>query len=101
MLSNAYINGLKVDLGRVEARQEQESTVLGPNHPQYLRTMAEVQGLRDKIKSETKKLVAGLGNAVEQSRRREHEPRDKTVIIKKHHDRDYGPDRKVIIDHDD
>jgi hypothetical protein len=32
---------------------------------------------------------------------REHEPRDKTVIIKKHHDRDYGPDRKVIIDHDD
>ena len=32
---------------------------------------------------------------------REHEPRDKTVIIKKHHDRGYGSDRKVIIDHDD
>lgn len=30
---------------------------------------------------------------------KEHEPRDKTVIIKKEHDRE--PDRKVIIDHND
>ena len=28
---------------------EQESAVLGPNHPQYLRTAAEVQGLREKL----------------------------------------------------
>jgi len=71
VLSNAYINGLKVDLGRAEGRLEQESAVLGPNHPQYLRTTAEVQGLREKLKSETRKLVAGLGNAVQQSRKRE------------------------------
>ena len=49
VLSNAHINALKVDLGRVEARLEQESAVLGPNHPQYLRTAAEVQGLREKL----------------------------------------------------
>ena len=71
VLSNAHLNALKVDLGRVEGRLEQESAVLGPNHPQYLRTAAEVQGLREKLKSETQKLVAGLGNAVQQSRKRE------------------------------
>jgi chain length determinant protein EpsF len=71
VLSNAHLNALKVDLSRVEGRLEQESAVLGPNHPGYLRTTAEVQGLREKLKSETRKLVAGLGNAVQQSRKRE------------------------------
>ena len=71
VLSNAHLNALKVDLSRVEGRLEQESAVLGPNHPQYLRTTAEVQALRERLKSETRKLVAGLGNAVQQSRKRE------------------------------
>lgn len=71
VLSNAHLNALKVDLSRVEGRLEQESAVLGPNHPQYQRTTAEVQALREKLKSETRKLVAGLGNAVQQSRKRE------------------------------
>ena len=73
VLSNAHINGLKVDLARVEQRREQESTVLGENHPGYQRTLAEITGLREKIKDEVKKLVAGLGTAVEQSRKREEE----------------------------
>jgi succinoglycan biosynthesis transport protein ExoP len=71
VLSNAHLNALKVDLSRIEGRLEQESAVLGPNHPQYLRTTAEVQALRERLKSETRKLVAGLGNAVQQSRKRE------------------------------
>lgn len=71
VLSNGHLNALKVDLSRVEGRLEQESAILGPNHPQYLRTTAEVQALREKLKSETRKLVAGLGNAVQQSRKRE------------------------------
>jgi len=71
VLSNAHLNALKVDLSRVEGRLEQESAVLGPNHPGYLRTTAEVQALREKLKAETRKLVAGLGNAVQQSRKRE------------------------------
>ena len=73
VLSNAFINGLKVDLGRVESRIEQESAVLGPNHPQYLRSQAEAQNIRSKLQSETKKLITGLGNAVEQSRKRERD----------------------------
>jgi len=73
VLANAYINGLKVDLGRVESRIEQESSVLGPNHPQYIRSQAEAQLIRSKLQTETKKLIAGLGNAVEQSRKRERD----------------------------
>jgi succinoglycan biosynthesis transport protein ExoP len=71
VLSNTHLNALKVDLSRVEGRLEQESAVLGPNHPQFLRSSAEAQALREKLKSESKKLVAGLGNAVQQSRKRE------------------------------
>jgi len=71
VLSNAYLTGLKTDLGRIEGRIEQENAVLGPNHPQVLRSAAEAQGLREKLKSETKKVLAGLGNAVQTSRKRE------------------------------
>jgi len=73
VLANPYINTLKTDLGRIEGRIEQENATLGANHPQVLRSAAEVQGLREKLKTETKKLVAGLGNAVEQSRKRERD----------------------------
>jgi chain length determinant protein EpsF len=73
VLSNAHLNALKLDLGRVEARLEQEGAVLGANHPQYQRTSAEVQGLRDRLRAEAKKVVAGLGNAVQQTRKREQE----------------------------
>jgi protein tyrosine kinase modulator len=73
VLSNALINTLKTELGRAEARLEQESTVLGANHPQLLRTSAEIQGLRGKIQVEVKKVVAALGNTVQHSRKREQE----------------------------
>jgi chain length determinant protein EpsF len=73
VLSNPYLNGLKTDLSRAEARLEEMSAVLGENHPAFRRTTAEIAGLREKIMAETKKAVAGLGNAVEQSRKREQE----------------------------
>jgi chain length determinant protein EpsF len=73
VLSNTYINSIKGDIARGEARLEQESAVLGPNHPQFQRSQAEIQGLRDKLQAEVKKLVAGLGNQVQQNRRREQE----------------------------
>jgi polysaccharide biosynthesis transport protein len=73
VLSNAHIIGLKTALGAVEARRAQESAVLGENHPQFLRSTAEVQGLRDRLQLEVKKVVTGLSNVVEQNRRRERE----------------------------
>jgi chain length determinant protein EpsF len=73
VLANPHIISIKTALGAVEARRAQESTVLGENHPQFLRTAAEVQGLRDKLQVEVKKVVTALGNAVEQQRKRERE----------------------------
>ena len=73
VLSNSYINGVKVDLSRAEARLEEASAVLGENHPAHQRIAAEIQGGREKLKAEMTKLVAGLGNAVQQNRKREQE----------------------------
>ena len=73
VLSSGHIATLKLDLARVEQRLDQESTVLGENHPQYLRTKAEIQAINDKIALEVKKLVSGLGNAVQQAKKREEE----------------------------
>lgn len=73
VLSNAYINTMKGDLLRAEARLEESSAVLGENHPAYLRTVAEIQGLRQRIAEEMRKVVTGLGNAAAQSKKREQE----------------------------
>lgn len=73
VLANAYVNGVKADLSRAEARLEEASAVLGENHPTYQRIAGEIQAGREKLKAEMAKLVAGLGNAVQQSRKREQE----------------------------
>ncbi len=73
VLANAYVNGVKADLSRAEARLEEASAVLGENHPTYQRIAGEIQAGRGKLKAEMAKLVAGLGNAVQQSRGREQE----------------------------
>jgi chain length determinant protein EpsF len=73
VLANGHLNGLKVDLTRLEQRLEQEGTVMGEMHPQLQRTQAEIQNLRDKMALEVKRLVASLGNAVETAKKREQE----------------------------
>jgi uncharacterized protein involved in exopolysaccharide biosynthesis len=73
VLSNAYINTVKTTLQAAEGRLAEQSEVLGANHPVYQRTAAEVQGLRERMNAEIKKVIAGLGNAAEQSRKREEE----------------------------
>ncbi len=73
VLANAYVNGVKADLSRAEARLEEASAVLGENHPTYQRIAGEIQAGREKLKGEMAKLVAGLGNQVQQSRKREQE----------------------------
>ena len=73
VLSNAYLNGLKADLGRAQARHEEQAAVLGTNHPAYQRTSSEVQGLKSQLAAETKKIVAGLAAVAKQSQRREEE----------------------------
>jgi succinoglycan biosynthesis transport protein ExoP len=73
VMSNPAVQAVKAALVQAEARLEQSSADLGPNHPQYQRNASEVQGLREKLASEMKKVVNGLSNAAVQSRKREDE----------------------------
>ena len=73
VLSNSYIITVKAALQAAEARLQEHSEVLGPNHPTYQRTQAEVESLRGRLKVETNKIIAGLGNAVQQSQKRVQE----------------------------
>jgi chain length determinant protein EpsF len=70
VLGNGYIITIKQALQAAEQRQQEQSEVLGQNHPTYQRTAAEVQSLRERLKAESSKVVAGLGNAVAQSQKR-------------------------------
>ena len=73
VLSNAYIITVKTALQSAEGRLEEQSRVFGRNHPQYQRTALEVQTLRERLSAETKKLIASLGNAAAQAKKREQE----------------------------
>lgn len=73
VLSNGHVSALKADLARAEARMEQLSNDLGPNHPSYQRATAEIQDLRGKITAESKRVVASLGNAAKTAQKREEE----------------------------
>jgi len=73
VLSNGYITSIKATLQAAESRLEEQSHVMGTNHPVYQRTAAEVQVLKDRLAAETKKVIASLGNTAEQSRKREAE----------------------------
>ncbi len=73
VLANGYIITVKSALQAAESRLQEQSEVLGPNHPNYQRTQAEVQGLRERLNTEASKVVAGLGNAVKQNQKRVEE----------------------------
>jgi len=49
VLANGYIITVKSALQAAEGRLQEQSEVLGPNHPTYQRTAAEVQGLRERL----------------------------------------------------
>jgi chain length determinant protein EpsF len=73
VMSSPAILAVKADLARAESLLQTASTDLGPNHPVYQRYGAEVRALREKLTGEMKKVVAGLGNVVQQTQRREQE----------------------------
>ena len=75
VLSNAYIQKLKGDLVRGEAKLQELSTEYGVNHPQYQRQVSENRSLREKLEVEMKAVVAGMENSKQQSRQREAELR--------------------------
>jgi chain length determinant protein EpsF len=72
---NATIQQVKGDLARSEARLQEMSTELGPNHPNILRTQSEIQAQKERLSSEMKKVISGFANAAATAKRREDELR--------------------------
>jgi protein tyrosine kinase modulator len=71
VLANPLVTSLKTEMLRAESKLQELSTRLGPNHPQYQQQEAEVQALRDRINTETRKVIGGVASATAQSRARE------------------------------
>lgn len=75
VLSNPFIQSLKSEILRGEAKLQEMRSEFGPNHPQLKAQIAENQSLHQRLDTEMGKVVAGLGSTVRQSRERESELR--------------------------
>jgi chain length determinant protein EpsF len=67
VIANPLVQGLKGELLRGEAKLQELATRLGPNHPQFQQQQAEVQALRERVASESQKVVSGTRATASQS----------------------------------
>lgn len=75
VISSPFIQTLKTDLLRAEAKVQEMSAHLGKNHPQYQRAQAEVDSLRKKLNEQIKTVTSGVSNVNRLSQQREGELR--------------------------
>jgi succinoglycan biosynthesis transport protein ExoP len=73
VMQSPLINGMKADLARLEATLKQSNVNLGKNHPQTLRSEAEVAALKAKIDSETGKISASIETTYQVGKQREQQ----------------------------
>lgn len=71
VLANGFIQSLKAELLREEAKLADLSEKLGTNHPQYQRAMAEVKNLREKLNQEMVSITNGIRNNTKLAQSRE------------------------------
>ena len=70
VINNPLIAGLKADMTRAEARLQEMGSRLGENHPQVREAKANIETLRSRIESESRRVAGGLGlNASVNSKR--------------------------------
>lgn len=71
VMQNPVINGLKVDVARLESKLADNNINLGRNHPQTLRAESELEALRNQIETETRKVSNSIETTYAVSRLRE------------------------------
>ena len=71
VLANGFIQSLKAELLRLEAKLADLSEKLGANHPQYQRAVAEVKNLREKLDKEMISVTSGIRNNAKLAQSRE------------------------------
>jgi succinoglycan biosynthesis transport protein ExoP len=75
VLGSGLISQLKADLSRNEARLQELSARLGDNHPQVIEAKANINSLRSRLDTETKRVTGGVGVTATINRQREAEVR--------------------------
>jgi polysaccharide biosynthesis transport protein len=75
IIASPFIQGLKTEMLRGEARLQELSTRYGPNYPAVQSQVSENEGLRERLRAEIGKVVDGLHNQVRQLSQRETELR--------------------------
>ncbi len=72
VLASGLIQRLREQEAMVTRKASEISVEHGPKHPKMLQVQAEIGNIRDKIKLEIQKIVAGLENEVEVARTKEY-----------------------------
>lgn len=71
VLASALIQGLKAELSRVDARLDQQSAVLGTNHPDILKLREERSSVSSRIDREMAAITGSLGKSFQIQTQRE------------------------------
>ncbi len=71
VMQSPLINGLKVDIARLEAKLTESNVNLGKNHPQTQRTESELATLKYQLESETRKITSSIETTYQVGKQRE------------------------------
>ena len=71
VMQSTLITGLKGDIARQEAKLQEASKNLGPNHPQFQRMSAEIESLKARLASEIQKIAGSFATASAVGRQKE------------------------------
>jgi chain length determinant protein EpsF len=71
VMQSSLVNGLKMDIARVEAKLTESSVNLGKNHPQTQRTESELATLKTQLEAETRKITSSIETTYQVGKQRE------------------------------
>ncbi|MDO9199519.1 chain length determinant protein EpsF [Rhodoferax sp.] len=73
VMQSPLVNGLKADIARLEAKLTESNINLGKNHPQTLRSEAELATLKAQLEAETRKITSSIETTYQVSKQREQQ----------------------------
>lgn len=73
VMQNSLIIGLKSDIARLEAKQQESNINLGQNHPQTQRAESELASLKARLASETRQISNSLNTSTQVGKQKEKE----------------------------
>lgn len=71
VMQSPLINGLKVDIARLEAKLTESNVNLGKNHPQTQRLESELASLKAQLQTETQKITSSIETTYQVGKQRE------------------------------